>query len=81
MIALKKIFVEPQTCYKFTEKEIANSLVMYYRREADGEAYPPIVAGGPNSALPHAYRLIGNLKKGILSSLMLLLNTPVIMRI
>ena len=37
-----------------TEKEIANELVMFYRREADGEAYPPIVAGGPNGALPHA---------------------------
>ena len=37
-----------------TEKEIANHLVLRYREESDGEAYPPIVAGGPNSALPHA---------------------------
>ena len=37
-----------------TEKEIANHLVLRYRQESDGEAYHPIVAGGPNSALPHA---------------------------
>ncbi len=37
-----------------TEKEIANHLVMRYRQESDGEAYEPIVAGGPNGALPHA---------------------------
>ena len=37
-----------------TEKEVANHLVLRYRQESDGEAYSPIVAGGPNSALPHA---------------------------
>ncbi len=37
-----------------TEKQIANFLVSRYRESADGEAYSPIVAGGPNSALPHA---------------------------
>lgn len=37
-----------------TEKEVAIRLVTRYREEADGEAYSPIVAGGPNSALPHA---------------------------
>jgi len=47
-----------------TEKEIANKLVMYYRREADGEAYPPIIAGGPNSALPHAIPSDREFKKG-----------------
>ena len=47
-----------------TEKEIANELVMYYRREADGEAYPPIVAGGPNSALPHAVPSDREFQKG-----------------
>ena len=61
------------SCYKkiiprikegITEKEIANELVMYYRRQADGEAYPPIVAGGPNSALPHAVPSDREFKKG-----------------
>ena len=47
-----------------TEKEIANELVMYYRRQADGEAYPPIVAGGPNGALPHAVPSDREFKKG-----------------
>ena len=47
-----------------TEKEIANELVMFYRREADGEAYPPIVAGGPNSALPHAVPSDREFRKG-----------------
>ena len=37
-----------------TEKDVAIQLVTRYRQESDGEAYPPIVAGGPNSALPHA---------------------------
>ena len=37
-----------------TEKNVAIQLVTRYRQESDGEAYPPIVAGGPNSALPHA---------------------------
>lgn len=37
-----------------TEKEVAIQLVTRYRQESDGEAYDPIVAGGPNSALPHA---------------------------
>lgn len=47
-----------------TEKEIANELIMFYRQEADGEAYPPIVAGGPNSALPHAVPSDRKFKKG-----------------
>ena len=37
-----------------TEKNVAIQLVTRYRQESDGEAYSPIVAGGPNSALPHA---------------------------
>ncbi|MBT3299571.1 MAG: aminopeptidase P family protein [Candidatus Marinimicrobia bacterium] len=37
-----------------TEKEIANELSFRYRAYGDGEAYSPIVATGPNSALPHA---------------------------
>lgn len=47
-----------------TEKEIANELTMFYRREADGEAYTPIVAGGPNSALPHAVPSDREFRKG-----------------
>lgn len=37
-----------------TEKEVALELAMRYNRYGDGEAYPAIVASGPNSALPHA---------------------------
>ncbi len=37
-----------------TEKTIANELAYRYRKYGDGESYPPIVASGPNSALPHA---------------------------
>ncbi|NOZ74288.1 MAG: aminopeptidase P family protein [FCB group bacterium] len=37
-----------------TEKHIANQLDLRYREYADGEAYPSIVAAGPQSALPHA---------------------------
>ncbi|NQV38297.1 MAG: aminopeptidase P family protein [Candidatus Marinimicrobia bacterium] len=37
-----------------TEKFIANELLKRYREYGDGEAFAPIVAGGPNSALPHA---------------------------
>lgn len=37
-----------------TEKQVANALSAFYLEHGDGEAYPPIVAGGPNGALPHA---------------------------
>ena len=47
-----------------TEKEIAIHLVMRYRQESDGEAYEPIVAGGPNGALPHAVSGDRPLEKG-----------------
>ena len=38
----------------FTEKEVSNALVSKYREYSEGEAYSPIVAAGPNGALPHA---------------------------
>ena len=38
----------------FTEKQVANTMVFKYREYAEGEAYSPIVATGPNGALPHA---------------------------
>ncbi|MFQ6677328.1 MAG: M24 family metallopeptidase [Fidelibacterota bacterium] len=47
-----------------TEKEIANYLSMRYRQESDGEAYSPIVAGGPNGSLPHAVPSERPFKKG-----------------
>lgn len=38
-----------------TEREIALELEFFMRREgSEGVAFPPIVASGPNSALPHA---------------------------
>ena len=37
-----------------TEKQVANTMVAKYREYAEGEAYSPIVATGPNGALPHA---------------------------
>lgn len=38
------------------EREIAIELEFFMRREgSDGVAFPPIVASGPNSALPHAH--------------------------
>ena len=38
----------------FTEKQVANTMVSKYREYAEGEAYSPIEATGPNGALPHA---------------------------
>tara|TARA_Y100001934_G_scaffold73066_1_gene90814 strand:+ start:502 stop:1584 length:1083 start_codon:yes stop_codon:yes gene_type:complete len=38
----------------FSEKDVANAMVSKYREYAEGEAYSPIVATGPNGALPHA---------------------------
>ncbi|MGB9712664.1 MAG: M24 family metallopeptidase [Dissulfurimicrobium sp.] len=37
-----------------TEKEIALRIVEGLSRRADGPSFPPIVASGPNGALPHA---------------------------
>ena len=48
----------------FTEKQVANTLVSKYREYGDGEAYSPIVATGPNGALPHAIPTDREFKKG-----------------
>ena len=48
----------------YTEKDIANTLVSKYRKYSDGEAYSPIVAAGPNGALPHAIPTDRELKNG-----------------
>lgn len=47
-----------------TEKQVANELVKLYREYGDGEAYPPIVGGGPNGALPHAQPTERSFEKG-----------------
>jgi len=48
----------------FTEKQVANTMVAKYREYAEGEAYSPIVATGPNGALPHAIPTEREFKKG-----------------
>ena len=48
----------------YTEKQVANSMVSKYREYGDGEAYSPIVATGPNGALPHAVPTEREFKKG-----------------
>ena len=52
----------------YTEKEVANKMVSKYREYAEGEAYSPIVATGPNELCLMLHRLIENLKKVILLS-------------
>ncbi|NOZ03626.1 MAG: aminopeptidase P family protein [FCB group bacterium] len=47
-----------------TEKEVATEFVIRFRRYGDGEAYSPIVASGPNGALPHAVPTDRPLQKG-----------------
>ncbi len=48
----------------YTEKQVANFMVSKYREYAEGEAYSPIVATGPNGALPHATPTDREFKKG-----------------
>ena len=48
----------------FTEKQVANEMVSKYREYAEGEAYSPIVATGPNGALPHAIPTDREFSKG-----------------
>ncbi len=61
-----KVFDEVLQLLKIgiTEKEIALELAMRYRKYGEGEAFPSIVASGPNSALPHANSGERRLKKG-----------------
>lgn len=47
-----------------TEKQVANAMVSKYREYAEGEAYSPIVATGPNGALPHAIPTDREFKNG-----------------
>lgn len=48
-----------------TELEVALELEVFMRRAgADGVAFPPIVASGPNSALPHAVPTARRLRDG-----------------
>lgn len=48
----------------YTEKQVANEMVAKYREYAEGEAYSPIVATGPNGALPHAIPTDREFQKG-----------------
>lgn len=50
-----KVFDEVLQLFKIgiAEKEIALELAIRYRKYGEGEAFPSIVASGPNSALPH----------------------------
>ena len=48
----------------YTEKQVANTMVSKYRAYAEGEAYSPIVATGPNGALPHAVPTDREFQKG-----------------
>ena len=61
-----KVFEEVLQFFKIgiSEKDIALELAMRYRKYGDGEAFPSIVASGPNSALPHAQPGERKLKQG-----------------
>jgi len=48
----------------YSEKQVANTMVSKYRDYAEGEAYSPIVATGPNGALPHAIPTDREFQKG-----------------
>lgn len=47
-----------------TEKEIAFKILKGLYEESDGPSFPPIVASGPNSALPHAEPTDRKIKAG-----------------
>ena len=50
--------------WRYTEKQVANTMVSKYKEYGDGEAYSPIVATGPNGALPHAIPTDREFQKG-----------------
>ena len=47
-----------------TEKEVASEIESYYRKNADGTSFEPIVASGHNSSMPHAIPGNRKIKKG-----------------
>lgn len=61
-----KVFDEVIQLFKIgiSEKEIALELTTRYRKYGEGEAFPAIVASGPNSALPHTQPGERKFKKG-----------------
>lgn len=61
-----KVYEEilPMLSPGYTEKDVANELVSKYRKYSEGEAYSPIVAAGPNGALPHATPTDREFQKG-----------------
>ena len=61
-----KVFDEVLQFFKIgvSEKEIALELSTRYQKYGEGEAFPSIVASGPNSALPHAQPGERKLHKG-----------------
>jgi Xaa-Pro aminopeptidase len=61
-----KVFDEVLQFFKIgvSEKEIALELSTRYQKYGEGEAFPSIVASGPNSALPHAQPGERKFKKG-----------------
>ena len=61
-----KVYEEilPMLSPGYTEKQVANTMVSKYREYSEGEAYSPIVAGGPNGALPHAIPTDREFQKG-----------------
>lgn len=61
-----KVFDEVIQLFKIgiSEKEMALELTTRYRKYGEGEAFPAIVASGPNSALPHVQPGERKFKKG-----------------
>lgn len=61
-----KVFDEVIQLFKIgiSEKEMALELTTRYRNYGEGEAFPAIVASGPNSALPHVQPGERKFKKG-----------------
>jgi Xaa-Pro aminopeptidase len=64
--AMERVFEEVYAWLKpgMTEKEIAARILSLLWQYADGPSFPPIVASGPNAALPHAQPTTRVLMKG-----------------